>query len=1445
MAGRTQLAPTFRDILDDSITKVAEVYWAPYNQNKKEFDVKVIELIYQNDLLHTRFNIKRTMLLEFSQYLERYLWPNYSPETSNYPYVMSVAVMVNEKFREAVPAWDCFQDNPKQFGHFFEQVMKMLLDNRNVSLLERMILLIFLDHCFNSLEVDCIRDVVQQTLLLSSWVSLHNSLLQEKLKGNEKLRKYWRGIQKKDKKLDDVELQKAQFFRTFLKNLIESYLQVVEEIPETGEISKDHVSFCERFMELMVDMIARLPTRRWFHMILQSTHMVAHSDLSALARRREGLLFNQLKEMVKFYNTFEVDDLKGTALTDRENNAIHYDRIHALQKEIFKRFPAEDHPELRRFALSNVGNVDKSAALRKALQFMQEDDLIHLAVGLHLIPESVEEGEIDAVFTKEFLVHLLVNTYSRRPPKLDQFNSQPLYPTEDLLWDENIMNTEYYTGLQCLALPKLGIQFLTLHDYLVRNYNLFRLESTYEIRLEIEDQVARMKPWCGDDGACVFGGWARMCLPLQTFSIVEVARPLLGEVRPRSVRADIVIDVDLRREMRNEWEGLKKHDIIFLLTVRPKLPYGTPFDRSVNFLHQYGVEYVRGAEVEGYLDEEGRVIEDWIEKPHFVGNQRTLRVWLDTNQYHSDMTSTLQKGNEDVYKTFNMMFRRKPKENNFKAVLETIRDLMNTKCVVPSWIQNILLGYGDPAMAHYTRMENQKRTLDFRDTFLDWHHLRASFPDYKVEIEGGEDQRHQSLDPPYLLTFPPQKPETDDEAVTISVKSYTKPNRGPYPQSQPKTNSVPFTPTQIEAIRAGMQPGLSMIVGPPGTGKTDVAVQIISNIYHNFPEQRTVIVTHSNQALNQLFEKIMHLDIDERHLLRLGHGEEMLETEKDFSRYGRVNYVLQQRLALLKEVNRMQQSLGVKGDVSYTCETAGHFYLYQVLSRWEKFEEDIKNFQEAVLEKKEEFSVAKIGNSFPFHVFFSNAAQPLFKGEDWEEDMDIANGCWWHIKNIFEQLEEFRAFELLRTGLDRTRYLLVKEAKIIAMTCTHAALKRKELVELGFKFDNIIMEESAQILEIETFIPLLLQNPEDGFNRLKRWIMIGDHHQLPPVIKNQAFQKYSNMEQSLFTRFVRLGVPIIQLDMQGRARPTICELYNWRYEKLGNLPHTSTWPEFRKANAGLVWDYQLIDVGDFNGVGESEPSPYFYQNLAEAEYIVATFMYMRLVGYPAEKISILTTYNGQKHLIRDVIENRCANNPMIGRPAKVTTVDRFQGQQNDFILLSLVRTKTVGHIRDVRRLIVAMSRARLGLYIFGRIGLFQNCFELGPSLRLLTARPTNLMVAPEETYPADRPFGKAPKERPISIPGMSAMHKLVYKMYLEKIEAMEKDKDAMLKLIADPNEEFEDEEEEVEEEQEENGEAPVADVQADVIQNEVEEPIPKKHKQPEASTEAAEQMDES
>ena len=64
---------------------------------------------------------------------------------------------------------------------------------------------------------------------------------------------------------------------------------------------------------------------------------------------------------------------------------------------------------------------------------------------------------------------------------------------------------------------------------------------------------------------------------------------------------------------------------------------------------------------------------------------------------------------------------------------------------------------------------------------------------------------------------------------------------------------------------------------------------------------------------------------------------------------------------------------------------------------------------------------------------------------------------------------------------------------------------------------------------------------------------------------------------------------------QGRARPTLAKLYNWRYRSLGDLPNVFTVPAFGLANPGFALDFQLIDVPDYNGRGESSPLPYFYQ----------------------------------------------------------------------------------------------------------------------------------------------------------------------------------------------------------------------------------------------------------
>ncbi|XP_028166187.1 RNA helicase aquarius isoform X1 [Ostrinia furnacalis] len=1360
--------PTLSQINADRITQLASQYWSPQTKESHlPYDAAIVESIYHAEILGSGFAVRRVMMLEFSQYLENYLWPHYEAGKASHAHMMSIIVMINEKFRERVPAWQAFLKKPDHFPAFFEQVLRASVaeDHNSNNMREQTALLLFLNHCFGSMEVQLCRDQVKRLVSLSMWISLQEGRRNQEFKIVPKWRKYWRAIQKKDK---PELMDKLNWERRYLQRLMIKFMRVLESIPQTGDVDPNVVRYCERFLELMIDLEALLPTRRFFNTVMDDCHLVVRSQLASLARRPEGQLFSQLLQMLKFYARFEISDETGDPMSDRDMKLQHYSRITSLQKAAFAKFP-----DLRLFALANVASVDTRESLQKHFGNLSEKALRAIATYLNLVPAEGKEAEAAwHRLDKDFLKELLISRHERRISQLEELNSMPLYPTEDVIWDENVVPTEIYSGENCLALPKLNLQFLTLHDYLLRNFNLFRLESTYEIRQDIEDAVYRLAPWRSEDGSVYFGGWARMAHPVKSFAVVEVAKPNIGEKAPSRVRADVSVTLSVRNEIKHEWESLRKHDVCFLITVRPSQGIGTKYDYRKSMVDQAGIVYVRGCEVEGMLDASGRVIEEGPEpKPELEGDTRTFRLLLDPNQYRLDLDRA-SKGNEDVYETFNIVMRRKPKENNFKAVLETIRELMNTECVVPEWLHDIVLGYGDPGQAHYTRMPNEIPTLDFNDTFLDMEHLRNSFPGYEIKVQTDDPRK---LVRPFRLTFENvvRKQEAgdamddDDERKVILVQPHVQPKRGPYLYNEPKKNNILFTPTQVEAIRSGMQPGLTLVVGPPGTGKTDVAVQIISNLYHNFPSQRTLVVTHSNQALNQLFEKVAELDVDERHLLRLGHGEEALQTDKDFSRYGRVNYVLAKRMELLEHVGRLQSTLEAGGDAGATCELAHHFHVYHVRPRWQAFLDKCAADQSK--------SVDTVSKEFPFHEFFDDAPKPLFPRKSYEADMEIAKSCYRYIDHIFEELEEFRAFELLRSGLDRSKYLLVKEAKIIAMTCTHAALKRSELVQMGFKYDNILMEESAQILEIETFIPLLLQNPQDGRSRLKRWIMIGDHHQLPPVVKNMAFQKYCNMEQSLFTRMVRLGVPYVELDAQGRARPSICNLYRWRYRALGDLGHVTRQPEYRAANAGLKYDFQLINVDDFNGAGETEPSPYFYQNLAEAEYVVAVFMYMRLVGWPAERISILTTYNGQKHLIRDVIDKRCAENPLIGRPHKVTTVDKYQGQQNDIALVSLVRTKAVGHVRDLRRLIVAASRARLGLYVFARANLFRNCFELQPTFNQLVERPLELELVPGERYPAQRAAAASvPSALALRVRDMPHMARYVYDMYLDQIRQRNK-----------------------------------------------------------------------
>lgn len=85
-----------------------------------------------------------------------------------------------------------------------------------------------------------------------------------------------------------------------------------------------------------------------------------------------------------------------------------------------------------------------------------------------------------------------------------------------------------------------------------------------------------------------------------------------------------------------------------------------------------------------------------------------------------------------------------------------------------------------------------------------------------------------------------------------------------------------------------------------------------------------------------------------------------------------------------------QESLNVKGDVAYTCETAGHFFMDQVSTRWERFEARLKQRGGG----KNAALTSLVDEEFPFHKFFDNAPQPLFKRINYEEDLEIARSCF-------------------------------------------------------------------------------------------------------------------------------------------------------------------------------------------------------------------------------------------------------------------------------------------------------------------------------------------------------------------------------------------------------------------------------------------------------------------
>ncbi|XP_078367699.1 uncharacterized protein LOC144651634 isoform X2 [Oculina patagonica] len=270
---------------------------------------------------------------------------------------------------------------------------------------------------------------------------------------------------------------------------------------------------------------------------------------------------------------------------------------------------------------------------------------------------------------------------------------------------------------------------------------------------------------------------------------------------------------------------------------------------------------------------------------------------------------------------------------------------------------------------------------------------------------------------------------------------------------------------------------------------------------------------------------------------------------------------------------------------------------------------------------------------------------------------------------------------------------VIRRATVVGMTTSGAARYHSVLQRVAPKV--VVIEEAAEVMEAHIITSLAKDT--------KHTILIGDHKQLrPKATVYELAQKY-NLAISLFERMVMNSMDCKRLCIQHRMRPEIAALTKRIYDH-EIVDHESVC-EFGDI-AGMAHNLFFIDHSKPEIMVGGLQS---YSNPHEADFLVAFCSYLLLQGYSRSQITILTMYTGQLLLLQEKMPKRLFGG------VRVCAVDNFQGEENDIILLSLVRSNSehrIGFLSESNRICVALSRARQGFYCIGNFSLLKSQCKL-------------------------------------------------------------------------------------------------------------------------------------
>ena len=301
---------------------------------------------------------------------------------------------------------------------------------------------------------------------------------------------------------------------------------------------------------------------------------------------------------------------------------------------------------------------------------------------------------------------------------------------------------------------------------------------------------------------------------------------------------------------------------------------------------------------------------------------------------------------------------------------------------------------------------------------------------------------------------------------------------------------------------------------------------------------------------------------------------------------------------------------------------------------------------------------------------------------------------------------------------------LFGEARVIACTLVGSAHRLLE----GMKFGTLFIDEAAQALEAACWIPM---------RRASRVILAGDHCQLPPTVKSIAALR-AGLGKTLMERIAENKPEVVTLlKIQYRMNEDIMRFSSdWfyggqvesapqiKYRSILDFDHPITWIDTSNEENRITIEGEdapedsastsssssaANQNSDLNFKEQFVGESYGRINKAEAELTLLTLAeYFTKIGKQrvlgdSIDVGIISPYRAQVQYLKKLIKKYEFFKPY-RRLISVNTVDGFQGQERDVILISLVRSNDegqIGFLKDLRRMNVAMTRARMKLIILG------------------------------------------------------------------------------------------------------------------------------------------------